>query len=45
MKMVGLSEVKKIIGNIIDAEKIRKMRSQMGIDNNKQSMHMIFTGE
>ncbi len=44
MGMIGLTEVKQIVGNIIDAAKIRQLRSKKGIDSNKQSMHMIFTG-
>ena len=44
MNMVGLTEVKKTINDVINAAKIRKIRSQMGMDNYKPSMHMIFTG-
>ncbi|WP_049945993.1 AAA family ATPase [Butyrivibrio sp. LC3010] len=42
--MIGLKEVKKVVDNIIDSAKIRKLRSKMGMDNYKPSMHMVFTG-
>ena len=44
MNMVGLTEVKKTVNNVLNAAKVRKIRSDMGMDNYKPSMHMIFTG-
>lgn len=43
-KMVGLSEIKTVVDQIIDAEKIRRMRSHMGLNTHKPSLHMVFTG-
>lgn len=43
-KMVGLSEIKAMVDQIIDAGKIRKMRSHMGLNTHKPSLHMVFTG-
>ncbi len=42
--MIGLTEVKRIVEGILDTARIRNLRSKMGLDTNKQSMHMIFTG-
>ena len=44
MSMIGLTEVKKTVNDIMNSAKIRKIRSQMGMDSYKPSMHMIFTG-
>ena len=43
-KMIGLTEVKKVVDDVIDNAKIQKLRSQMGLDTYKTSLHMIFTG-
>lgn len=43
-KMVGLSEIKTVVDQIIDAGKIRTMRSHMGLNTHKPSLHMVFTG-
>ncbi len=43
-EMVGLTEVKKIIDQIIAANKVQKMRSEVGLAKQRSSMHMIFTG-
>lgn len=42
--MIGLTEVKRLVGEIIDASKVRKMRSRMGLKMSKSSNHMLFTG-
>ncbi|MDD7642688.1 MAG: AAA family ATPase [bacterium] len=42
--MVGLSELKKVVDQIIATGKMQQIRSQMGLDSYKSSMHMIFTG-
>ena len=42
--MVGLSEIKKIVDEIIDNAHIQKIRSEMGMDSYKTSLHMVFTG-
>ena len=44
MGMIGLTEVKKTVNDILNSAKVRKIRSEMGMDNYKPSMHMIFTG-
>lgn len=43
-EMVGLTEVKKIIDQIIAANKVQKMRLEVGLAKQRSSMHMIFTG-
>lgn len=43
-KMIGLTEVKQVVDDIIDSARIRKMRSSMGLDSYKNSLHMVFTG-
>ena len=43
-KMVGLSEVKEIVEQIIASFSIQKMKKDLGITYSKNSMHMIFTG-
>ncbi len=43
-KMIGLSEIKDVVDQIIDTGKARKLRSKMGLDTYSNSMHMIFTG-
>jgi AAA+ superfamily predicted ATPase len=42
--MVGLAEIKKVVDEVIDSARIRKLRSKMGIDAYKTSLHMVFTG-
>ena len=42
--MVGLTEIKAIVDQIINAAKIQKARSKMGLDTYGSSRHMIFTG-
>lgn len=43
-KMIGLSEIKKVIDFIINNAKIQKIRSDKGIDNLGTSLHMVYTG-
>lgn len=43
-KMIGLKEVKSAIDDIIDSARIQKLRSEMGMDSYRTSLHMIFTG-
>lgn len=43
-EMVGLTEVKGIIDQIIAANKVQKMRSEVGLAQQKSALHMIFTG-
>ena len=43
-KMIGLSEMKQIVDQIIAAYKVQKMRSSMGIAKESVSLHMLFTG-
>ena len=43
-EMIGLTEVKKIIDQIIAAHKVQKMRSDVGLAQQKSALHMIFTG-
>ena len=42
--MVGLSEIKELVNQIINTEKIRKARSKLGMDNHGIARHMVFTG-
>ncbi len=42
--MVGLSEIKELVDQIIKTEKIRKARSKLGMDNHGIARHMVFTG-
>jgi SpoVK/Ycf46/Vps4 family AAA+-type ATPase len=43
-KMVGLAEIKKVVDEVIDSARIQKLRSEMGMDSYKTSLHMVFTG-
>lgn len=43
-KMIGLNEIKHIVDEIIDTGRINKLRSSMGLDTSKTSLHMVFTG-
>ena len=42
--MVGLTEIKSIIDQIISAQKIKKMRKSLGLNIADTAKHMIFTG-
>ncbi|MCR5591625.1 MAG: AAA family ATPase [Lachnospiraceae bacterium] len=42
--MVGLTEIKKVVDNIINNAKIQKLRNEQGLDVHKASLHMVFTG-
>lgn len=42
--MVGLTEIKTIIDQIISAQKVNKLRLEMGLDVTGTAKHMIFTG-
>lgn len=43
--MVGLTEIKSIIDQIISAQKMNQARKDMGLDTMCSSKHMIFTGK
>lgn len=43
-KMVGLTEIKSIIDQIISAQKLNKLRRDMGLEAADTAKHMIFTG-
>lgn len=43
-EMVGLTEVKELVDEILDSAIAQKMRDKMGLKSTKSSMHMIFTG-
>ena len=43
-KMIGLKEIKKTVDEVIDSARIQKLRSDMGMDSYKPSLHMVFTG-
>ena len=43
-KMVGLTEIKSIIDQIIAAQKMNKLRRDMGLEVADTAKHMIFTG-
>lgn len=43
-EMIGLEKIKKIIDQIIGNAKIQKARSNLGLDQQKTSLHMVFTG-
>ena len=42
--MVGLTEIKSIIDQIISAQKLNKLRKDMGLEVADTAKHMIFTG-
>ncbi len=42
--MVGLTEIKTIIDQIISAQKLNKLRRDMGLEAAETAKHMIFTG-
>lgn len=43
-KMIGLADIKQVVDEIIDSARIQKLRSEMGMDSYKTSLHMVFTG-
>lgn len=43
-RMVGLTEIKEVVDEIIATGKMNKLRRRSGIKESKTSMHMIFTG-
>lgn len=43
-KMIGLKDMKQVVDEIIDSARIQKIRSDMGMDFYKTSLHMVFTG-
>ncbi len=43
-RMIGLKEAKRIVDGILDIARVNDMRIKMGLDHNKASLHMIFTG-
>ena len=43
-EMIGLTEVKKLLGEIIDNFKVQKARSRAGLNQQRMSRHMVFTG-
>lgn len=43
-EMIGLVEQKALIEQIIAANRVQKMRSDMNLDKQKAALHMIFTG-
>jgi len=43
-RMVGLEEVKQLVGEIIDSSKVQMMRERLGLESGKTSKHMLFTG-
>lgn len=42
--MVGLSEIKKLVDQIINNFRVKKARSKLGMDTYNISQHMMFTG-
>ena len=42
--MIGLTDIKQVVDEIIDSARIQKQRSEMGMDSYKTSLHMVFTG-
>ena len=43
-EMIGLTSVKKLIGEIVDNFKVQKARSMAGLNQQRMSRHMVFTG-
>ena len=43
-KMVGLTDVKKVVDEILATAKMQKMRKSMGFPKLQTSMHMLFSG-
>lgn len=42
--LIGLTEAKKVIDQIISASKVMKIRERMGLNTESSSMHMLFSG-
>ena len=43
-RLIGLTEIKTIVDNIIAAGKVKCIRERMGLNVDGSSMHMVFTG-
>lgn len=43
-EMIGLTDVKKLLGEIIDNFRVQKARSRAGLNQQRMSRHMVFTG-
>ena len=43
-EMIGLTDIKKLLDEIIDNFKVQKARSQTGLNQQKMSRHLVFTG-
>ncbi|MCR4897275.1 MAG: AAA family ATPase [Lachnospiraceae bacterium] len=43
-KMIGLTEIKEVVDQIINGAKVQNARKRMGLDSYKTTQHMIFTG-
>lgn len=43
-EMIGLTDVKKLLGEIVDNFKVQKARSRAGLNQQRMSRHMVFTG-
>lgn len=43
-RMIGLTEIKSIVDQVISAQKINKIRKDMGLEVSETAKHMIFTG-
>lgn len=43
-EMIGLTEVKRLVDEIIANFKVQKARSQVGLNKHRMSRHMVFTG-
>ena len=43
-KMIGLTDVKKVVDEILATAKLQKMRKAMGLCETKSAMHMLFYG-
>ena len=42
--MIGLTEIKNLVRQIVDNAKIQKMRELLNLDSQTPTMHMVFTG-
>ncbi len=43
-EMIGLTEAKSVIGKALDYYKLQRMYKDMGVKQDRPSMHMVFTG-
>ncbi len=43
-KLIGLTEIKKVVDSVISNARIQKIRSSKGMDTYKTSLHMVYTG-